>query len=112
MQMMLSFGNQQPPWAQSHGSAMGYSGYMSPGCSVNDGWFSPHHTLTNHQSQQGAFAPEGTMPQGVLNYQFRPISPSFARPASVYSNTFTPSPVSVHGLSTDSTSYNSVYHSL
>ena len=111
MQMMLSFGNQQPPWAQSHGSAMGNSGYMSPGCSVNDG-FSPHHTLTPHQSQQGAFAPEGTIPQGALNYQFRPISPSFARPASVYSNTSTPSPVSVHGLSTDSTSDNPVYHSL
>ena len=111
MQMMLSFGNQQPPWAQSHGSAMRNSGYMSPGCSVNDGFF-PHHTVTPHQSQQGAFAPEGTMPQGVLNYQFQPISPSFARPASVHSDTSTPSPASVHESSTDSTSDNPVYHSL
>ena len=85
MQMMLSFGNQQPSWAQSHGSAVGNSSFMPPGSSVNCG-FSPHHTPAPHQSEQRAFAPESTIPQGALNYQFRPISPSFATPASVSSN--------------------------
>ena len=85
MQMILSCGNQQPSWAQSHGSAVGNYAYMSPGSSVNDG-FSPHHTPPLHQSQQRAFAPESTFPQGVLNYQFQPISPSFATPASGNSN--------------------------
>ena len=73
MQMILSCGNQQPSWAQSHGSAVGtWYGKMPPGSFVNDG-FSPHHTPAPHQSQHRAFAPESTLPKGFLS-QFRPIS--------------------------------------
>ena len=72
MQMILSCGNQQPSWAQSHGSTVGNYGNMPPGSIVNDG-FSTHHTTAPHQSQQRAFAPESTLPQGFLS-QFRPIS--------------------------------------
>lgn len=47
MQMILSCGNQQLSWAQSHGSAVVNYGYMPPESSVNDG-FSPHHTPATH----------------------------------------------------------------
>ena len=110
MQMILSCGNQQPSWAQSHGSPMGNYGYMPPGSSVNDG-FSRHHTPAPHQSQQRAFAPESTFTQGALNYQFQPILPSFATPASVNSNISTPSSVSGHESSTYTTSDSPIYHS-
>ena len=110
MQMILSCGNQQPSWAQSHGSAVGNYAYMPPGSSVNDG-FSPHHTPAPHQSQQRAFAPESTFPQGVLNYQFQTISPSFATPASGNSNISTPSPISGHESATYTTSDSPIYHS-
>lgn len=110
MQMILSFGNQQPSWAQSRGSAVGNLGYIPPGSSVNDG-FSPHHAPAPHQSQQRAFAPESTIPQGVLNYHFRPISPSIATPAPVNSNISTPSPLSGHESSTYTASDSPIYHS-
>ena len=110
MQMILLCGNQQPSWTQSHGCAVGNYGYMPAGSSVNDG-FSPHHTPAPHQCQQRAFAPESTFPQGVLNYQFQPISPSFATPASANSNISTPSPISGHESSTYTTSDSPIYHS-
>ena len=110
MQTIFSCGNQQPSWAKSNGSAVGNYGYMPPGSSVNDG-FSPHHTPAPHQCQQRAFAPESTFPQGVLNYQFQPISPSFATPASVNSNISTPRPISGHESSTYTTSDSPIYHS-
>ena len=108
MQMMLSLGNQQPSWGQSHGSAVGNLGFISPTCSVNDG-FSMHYALARrHPSNQSAAASEGAMHQGVLNYQFRPISPAFSRPA------ITPSPITVHDheASTYNTSDNPIYCSL
>lgn len=110
MQMILSFGNQQPSRAQSCGSAVGNLRHMPPGSSVNNG-FSPHHKPLPHQSQQRAFAPESTIPQGVLNYHFRPISPSFATPAPVNSNISTPSPLSGHESSTYTASDSPIYHS-
>ena len=110
MQMILSCGNQQPSWTQSHGSAVGNYCYMPPGSSVNDR-FSPHYTPAPHQRQLRAFAPESTFPQGVLNFQFQPISPSFATPASVNSNILTPRPISGHESSTYTISDSPIYHS-
>ena len=75
MQMVLSCGNQQPSWGQSHGSAVGNLGFGSPACSFNDG-------LSLHHAQPHAFAAEGGMNQGVQNYQFRPISPASSRTTS------------------------------
>ena len=75
MQMMLSCGNQQPSWGQSHGSAVGNLGFSSPPCSFNDG-------LSLHHAQPHTFAPERGMNQGVQNYQFRPISPASSRTTS------------------------------
>ena len=75
MQMMLSCGNQQPSWGQSHGSTVGNLGFRSPPCSFNDG-------ISLHHAQLHAFAPEGGMNQGVQNYQFRPISPASSRTTS------------------------------
>ena len=104
MQIMLSFGNQQPSWAQSHGSAVGNSGYMPPGSCVNCG-FSPHRKPAPHQSEQSELF------QDALNYRFRPISPSFATPASVSSNISTPSPISGNESLTYATSDSPIYHS-
>ena len=71
MQMMLSFGNQQPIQGQCPPFAAGHVGFASPACNRS----LPYPPAPN-QSIQSAYAPEGSMYQGPSNYQFRPLSPA------------------------------------
>ena len=109
MQMMLSYGNQQPFQGQSPSFAAGHVGFASPACNSDSFYMS--YPPAPHQSIQSAYVPEGSMYQGPSNYQFRPLSPANSRSASVNSNS-TRSPASVGEASTLIRANSPVYHSM
>ena len=109
MQMMVSFGNQQPIQGQCPSFATGHVAFASPACN-SDVFYMPYPPIPN-QSIQSAYAPEGSMYRGPSNYQFRPLSPANSRSASVNSNS-TPSPASAGDASSLIRANSPVYHSM
>ena len=73
IQMMLSFGNQQPIQGQCPPFAAGHVGFASPTCN-SDGFYMPYPPAPN-QSIHGAYAPEGSILSGPFKL---PVSTPFS----------------------------------